>query len=114
MECDLPWSVAGDPMPRARPGLVLGPLPVTTHDRSRARLHYHAHPACLRLPTWDELLVRYGRAMTAAQGMERAMFALLLTRQQADAIAAGDDHTADMDNVLKLGARSGWPAEGRT
>lgn len=56
----------------------------------------------LEAPTWDELLVRYGRAMTAAQGMERAMFALLLTRQQADAIAAGDDHTADMDNVLKL------------
>jgi len=51
--------------------------------------------------TWDGVLVRYGQAMTAAQGMERAMFALLLVRQQADAIAAGEDHT-DIDKVVKF------------
>jgi hypothetical protein len=53
-------------------------------------------------PTWDEVLIRYGRAMIAAQEMERAMFALILVREQTDAIAAGDDHTDDMDDVLKL------------
>jgi hypothetical protein len=51
--------------------------------------------------TWDGVLVRYGQAMIAAQGMERAMFALLLVRQQADAIAAGEDHT-DIDKVVKF------------
>jgi hypothetical protein len=53
-------------------------------------------------PTWDDLLVRYGRAMIAAQGMERAMFALLLTHQQANAIAVGDDATRHMEDVVKL------------
>lgn len=40
--------------------------------------------------------------MIAAQGMERAMFVLLLTHQQANPIAVGDDATKDMEDVVKL------------